>query len=119
MPLAEQFATAHEQRYGYRQAGADVEAVTVRVTAVAPLVVPRLPTQPAGSANASAAIVGQKPVWFGREPRPATLYARERLRPGNTFAGPAVIFQYDTTTVIPPGWQVTVDPFSNLVVTAG
>ncbi|MBE2201061.1 MAG: hypothetical protein IAE79_20780, partial [Anaerolinea sp.] len=42
---------------------------------------------------------------------------RDKLRPGNQFHGPAIIFQYDTTNVIPPGWETAVDAYNNLVIT--
>jgi N-methylhydantoinase A len=47
---------------------------------------------------------------------PTALYQRERLEPGNIVVGPAVIFQLDTTTVVPPGWAATVDGRQNLIV---
>ena len=34
----------------------------------------------------------------------ATLYERDRLDIGSTIAGPAIVEQFDATTVIPPGW---------------
>jgi N-methylhydantoinase A len=107
---------AHEKRYGYRQAGAAVEIVTLRLTAIAPVRPPVLPPQPLGDTDATAALIGQKPVWFNRQLMPTRLYDRARLRPGNRFAGPAVVFQYDTTTVIPPEWEAAVDHFGNLVI---
>lgn len=109
------FHDAHEARYGYRQAGAAVEMVTARVTAVATVQPPRLPIQPIGLSDPSAAYLGQKPVWFGGQAHTADLYDREKLQPGNQFAGPAVVFQYDTTAVIPPGWRVSVDAVGNLL----
>jgi N-methylhydantoinase A/oxoprolinase/acetone carboxylase beta subunit len=35
---------------------------------------------------------------------------------GVAFDGPAVITQYDTTTVLPPGWRALVDETGNLVL---
>jgi N-methylhydantoinase A len=32
------------------------------------------------------------------------------------FAGPAVVYQYDTTTLIPPGWTAEVDGRQNLIM---
>lgn len=109
------FHDAHEARYGYRQVGAAVEMVTTRVTAVATVQPPRLPNKPIGPSDPSAAYLGQKPVWFGGQLYTADLYDREKLQPGNQFTGPAVVFQYDTTAVIPPGWRISVDAVGNLV----
>ena len=109
------FHDAHEARYGYRQAGAAVEIVTARVTAVATVQPPQLPNKPIGPSDPSAAFVGQKPVWFKGQAHTADLYDREKLQPGNQFTGPAVVFQYDTTAVIPPGWRIFVDAVGNII----
>lgn len=112
------FHAAHEQRYGYRlPEGELLELVTLRVTAVAPVAPPQILQSPVGLADASTAVLGQKTVWFGQQPQQATLYDREKLHPGHQFSGPAIVFQYDTTIVIPPGWATAVDPFHNLILT--
>jgi N-methylhydantoinase A len=41
------------------------------------------------------------------------------LVPGAAFAGPAVVTQMDSTTVIPPGWRAIVDGWLNLVLEPG
>jgi N-methylhydantoinase A len=118
MAVSALFHEAHQQRFGYRLAeGELLEVVTLRVTAVAPTDPPVLPKASLAAANAAAAVVGQKQVWFKHQPQPATLYDREKLRPGNQFTGPAIVFQYDTTLVIPPGWETAVDPYMNLILT--
>ena len=38
---------------------------------------------------------------------------------GNRIAGPALVVQLDTTTVVPPGWQGEVDAYGNLLLTMG
>ncbi|MCA9954573.1 MAG: hypothetical protein KC434_07630, partial [Anaerolineales bacterium] len=91
--------------------------VTLRVTAVAPVEPPQILQSPLGPADASAAILGQKSAWFGQQPQPTTLYDRDMLHPGHQFSGPAIVFQYDTTIVIPPEWETAVDPFHNLILT--
>lgn len=115
--VAARFHEAHDRRYGYRRPDEPVEVVNVRIRAVAPVTPPALPRRAAGETDTEEALVGHKPVWFDRAPQSTGLYLRERLQPGHAFAGPAVVFQYDTTTVVPPAWQAHVDPFSNLVLT--
>ena len=112
------FHAAHERRYGYRQS-AQPEVVTLRVTATLPTDPPALVHAALVGPDAAAAVVGRKPVWFGRQPLTTILYDRRLLLPGNRFRGPAIVFQYDTTTVIPPGWEAFVDGWSNLLLTAG
>ena len=43
-------------------------------------------------------------------------YERERLRAGDRLAGPAIVEQYDTTTVIPPGLEAEIDRHGNIVI---
>ena len=112
------FHAAHEQRFGYRlPEGELVEVVTLRVTAVAPVNPPQILSEPLGSQDASEAAVGQKEVWFEQKPQLTSLYNRDKLRPGHWFSGPAVVFQYDTTLVISPGWEAAVDNYHNLILT--
>lgn len=120
MALRQAFHEAHQTRYGYCRVGAAVEVVTVRVTAVAhipPLHFPTLPlADPAGS---GVALLGEKLVWFDGTAVPTSLYDRAKLQPGHCFGGPAIVFQYDTTTVIPPGWETAVDAWGNLIICQG
>lgn len=115
--LNARFHQVHKTRYGYEQPLASVEIVNLRLKAIAPVSPPTFPLAPSGDEDAGAALFGEKPVWFAQLPTPARLYDREKLRPGNKLAGPAIIFQYDTTTVIPPGWDVAVDAHLNLILT--
>ena len=56
-------------------------------------------------------------AWFGGLERPTAVYHRDDLRAGHRFEGPAIIAQDDTTTVVPPGFDVAVDSFGNLIIT--
>lgn len=114
--LMRRFHEAHERRYGYRRDGARVEIVTVRLEITAPVEAPTLPRQAPGSPDPSGALLGEKAVWFGGRSLPTRLYARDELRAGHEIKGPAVVFQYDTTTVIAPDWQASVDAYGNLIL---
>jgi N-methylhydantoinase A len=46
----------------------------------------------------------------------APLFRREALRPGDSFEGPAVVVQDDTTSCIPPGFSASVDARFNLIL---
>ena len=46
----------------------------------------------------------------------ARVVLRERLRPGESLAGPALITEAQTTTVVPPGWRATVDQRGHIVL---
>jgi N-methylhydantoinase A/oxoprolinase/acetone carboxylase beta subunit len=50
---------------------------------------------------------------------PTRFYDRNLLPLGESFAGPAVVFHLDTTTVVPPGWSGQADASGNLILTKG
>lgn len=117
------FHQAHEKAYGHSSPERPIEIVNLRVRLTIPT-----PKPPAGasafrpaslSAGIRAALVKQKPVWFGDPPRRTPLYDRERLPAGARLAGPAVIVEYSSTTVVPPGWTCQVDRESNLILNPG
>jgi N-methylhydantoinase A len=110
------FHEAHGQRFGHQHPEEPIEIVNVRVIAQGALTKPRFPSEEPGEPDAAAAQIGSKPVVFDKSPTRAQLYLRERMHAGHVVAGPAVIFQLDTTTVIPPGWKGQVDPFGTLVI---
>ena len=112
----EAFHAVHAARYGYARPGAAVEIVTARLSAVVSAGRPEWTRQAHAGQDASAAQIGRKPVWFGEGFAQTALYDRERLRPGNRFRGPAVVFQYDTTTLLPPEWGAEVDAEGNLIM---
>jgi N-methylhydantoinase A len=111
------FHQAHLRRFGHQHLDEPVEIVNVRVKARGGLLKPYFPTEVAGKADPAGAWIGNKDVYFGpTAPSKAELFQRELLRAGNVIGGPAVIFQLDTTTVIPPGWQARVDSYGTLII---
>ncbi len=67
--------------------------------------------------DVEGAMKGSRKVWFeagGWQDTP--IYDRERLPRNAGFSGPAILEQLDTTVVIEPGNQVTVDRLGNLIV---
>jgi len=62
------------------------------------------------------AITGEGPMYFQGKDYQATLYNREKLYPGHVVPGPAIITEMDSTTVVLPGHQATVDKVGNLLI---
>ncbi|WP_211261201.1 hydantoinase/oxoprolinase family protein [Pseudonocardia acaciae] len=102
------FHAIHEREYGHCFPGEAVEIVNLRSTATgkAPRM-HRLP--PPASSGASEALLGSGYGLFrvdGRLREMPVLYIdRWKLPADEPVTGPAVIFQRDTTTLVPPGWQ--------------
>jgi N-methylhydantoinase A len=113
--LARDFDEAHLRRFGYCQPAAAREIVTLRLAVTAP-VAPVNWSAPIADTTGSAQ-VGRKPIWFSASgPTDTALYRREGLASETSFHGPALVLQYDTTTVIPPGWSARVDRWGNILL---
>ena len=58
----------------------------------------------------------RRTVRFPAGRRETPILRRESLGPGSTLAGPAIIEQLDTTTVLPPSFRAAVDAAGNLII---
>lgn len=52
-----------------------------------------------------------------RTPLDAAIFSRSHMPAGFSFAGPAIVEQDDTTTLVEPGWTGSVDRHGNLLLT--
>ncbi len=116
--LRDAFTRAHQQRFGFVHENRPVTVAALEVE-----VIRRTPT--AGLPRPDAAREGP--------PRPArtvrmfadgawrdtSLYQREALQPGDKIAGPAIIAEATSTTVVEPGWNARVNASGHLVLTPG
>ncbi|HXG35399.1 MAG TPA: hydantoinase/oxoprolinase family protein, partial [Dehalococcoidia bacterium] len=109
------FHAAHQQRFSHSDPSRHVEVMSLRVKVSLPGEKLMLPTLSDAGPDPSAALVGQRHVWFEHETDTA-IYERSLLKAGNRLDGPAIVVQMDSTTVIPPGWRASVDCYGNLVL---
>ena len=71
-----------------------------------------------GAEPPDAAFTGTRSAYFTEigDFTDTPTYAREALLAGNRIAGPALIEEHASTTVLLPGDAMTVDGFGNLVI---
>jgi N-methylhydantoinase A len=113
------FHGVHERVYGYARTQQPVEFVNFRAVHTYPLPPPALaPTARAGG-RLDDARVGERRAFFDGAFVPTAIYDRGRLPTGARVAGPAIVEQPDTTTVIPPGQAALVDPSGSLRLRRG
>jgi len=113
------FHRLHQQRYGFCESNQPVQIVSVRLrmtAAARPFEPERREFVPGDGTNA---LDGEREIWFDTAFHRARVYRRERLRPGDTFAGPALVTEYTSATVLPPGCDLTVDALGNLIIAVG
>ena len=118
--MRQRFDSQHEQAHGHKAESEPVELVSLRLISVG--LVPQAkfsPVKPTGK-KLAAARIGERKIFFGREHGTLNcrIYNRDTLEPAHKIAGPAVIEQMDTTTVIHPEQKATVDSYRNLMVCA-
>ena len=114
--LKRQFDEEHLRRYGTNAPDEQAEVVSLRATVSGVLKKPPLERIARGSKQPLAsASRGRRKAWFEKS-HPTPVFAREGLRAGNVIAGPALIEEHASTTVVLPGDRMQVDAFGNLVI---
>jgi N-methylhydantoinase A len=116
------FDERHAQVHGHAAKDRAVEVVSyrLRLRVAVPKFEPREEAAPRAPRPLSSASKGSRTVYFdGQTPARVILYERDGLDIGVALAGPAIVEQFDATTVIPQGWIATVDGQRNLILERG
>ena len=114
-PVAAAFAEAHEREYGFTLPVA-CEFVNLRAIALGPAAPDLVQTAVEPAAGDHGARVGAQRLYYRGAWIDAPVYERSRLRPRDEIAGPAIVVQTDTTSLILPGYAAAVDAHLNLVI---
>jgi N-methylhydantoinase A len=118
LDFRETFHRLHESLYGYCNRDKAVEIVNLRLRALSTPEKPDFPRLPhAGREIPADALLGENQVYFDQAPLTAKIIAREKLRYGNIFRGPAIVVEYSSTIVVPPFARAEVDAFGNIIFT--
>lgn len=118
----DRFDERHAQIHGHAAKERPVEVVSyrLRLRVGVPKYVQKTETPPPRPRPAHDAVKGHREISFdGASLQEATVYERDGLDVGVAVKGPAVIEQFDATTIVPPGWSARVDPHRNLVLERG
>ena len=104
------FHREHARIYGYSLPKREVEVVTIRVRARVTLANPRIvrPTMRKGAAEL-------RRVWISGSWRKVPVWNRDQLAK-TPVSGPALVLDYGSTTLVPPGWRFHVDRAGNLLM---
>ncbi len=111
----EDFSAAHQREYNYRRDGAVVEIFRLNLIAIG--VTPKAEFARHAPGGAMPAPRSTRSVTFDEGIRETPIFWREDLPAGVAFAGPAVVEQFDATTLVPPGARAEVDVWLNIVIT--
>ncbi len=113
--LVERFHAEHDRVYGFAAPAEPVEVVSLRLTSVGRIAKPPArPIEQGGAAEPKE----HRPVHFAEAGGyvDCPIYDRYALPAGATLIGPAVVEEFDSTTVVHPGFTVRVDEVGNLII---
>ncbi|MDP6474073.1 MAG: hydantoinase/oxoprolinase family protein [Alphaproteobacteria bacterium] len=113
--LWQAFHDMHEARFGFNIPREVIEVITVKATTVSLTEKPEFATI-GDSAGAAAEAVARREVTFegGRHDTP--IYNRTDLRDGHRIAGPAIVEEAASVTVLRPDQNLRVDAYGNLLI---
>jgi N-methylhydantoinase A len=114
--MVDSFHVEHDRTYGHSDPQEPVEVVNMRLVASSqkggwsPNVV---------NIEAEKATYVKRDAYFGSGPGLliTPVVTRAAMVQG-TLEGPAIVEEYDSTTVIPPGWRAHLDDWGNIVIEA-
>ena len=108
------FGAEHERTYGHQAEAEAVECVTLRLIA-------RVTGDRPDRQVAASRVADQNPmprnVYFGPDHGEIGTPVIDRPALSAPRNGPVIIEEYDSTCVVPPGWQAALDPAGNIILT--
>jgi N-methylhydantoinase A len=112
------FEELHHARYGHTM-GNRLQILNLRVRGIGRTRRPPLAKPAPGDGDPGRALRGHRTAYdvAARAMVPFAVYDRDALAPGDRFAGPALVDEGTSTTVVPSGQHVEVDPHGYLLVT--
>jgi N-methylhydantoinase A len=115
--LRRQFDAQHKMMFGHSAPEEPVEIVSYRVRGVGRVPPVEMPLFKRTGASLADALLEKRRARFDGQAIDCPVYQRERLDVGLSVPGPAILDQFDCTTVIYPGQTARVDEWKNLIVT--
>jgi len=117
-PLRARFLAQHEAAYGYAAPDEPIQIVNARLVARGRPDPPVLPKGARATGDVGGAVVAHRRVFFetGNDFVECAVYDRKRLAAGHVVIGPAVVEQFDSTTLIHPGQRAEVDDLGFLLI---
>lgn len=112
------FHERHRKTYGYESLQEPLEIVAARVTAIGAVRKPALTVGKkfAASAPSGEALLERRYVHFAKGRIETPVYDRAQLRSGTCWDGPALVEQYDSCTLVAPGWCARVDGLGDFIL---
>ena len=116
--IRERFEAIHRQVYGFAAPEEAMQVVTLRLEATGRVAKASIAAHPPATHPVEQSRIGHRQVWLPEAGAfvSCPLHDRDRLGPGHVIAGPAIIEQMDSTTLVLPGQVARVDSWLNLLI---
>ena len=111
--IEKSYSAIYERLYGHHSSDNVVELVNYRMTVLVPV------NKAASGSRASDSPV--EPIekiqgYFDGRKYEIDVYSRECLVTGSEISGPAIVVELTSTTIVPPGWRLTVDEADSMIM---
>lgn len=109
------FHMLHEREYNFRRDDAPVDIYRINLSAIG--VTPKAEMAEYELVDFAPQPKERRTTWFdGKAYTETPIYQRENMKAGQKVAGPAIIEQFDSTTVVIPGSTAEIDRFLNIII---
>jgi N-methylhydantoinase A len=115
--LRKEFDLEHKRQFGHSAPEEPVEVVSYRARGIGLVPAVSMPKYAPQGLKLSDALRETRQVCFDGKTISCPVYQREKLDVGLTLRGPAILDQFDCTTVICAGQVARIDEWKNLIVT--
>ena len=113
--IVDNFHAAHRADYGHSFESTPIEVITLRVFGYVPSDRLSWPDRTNSGGDVADALLYTRPTTFDNgQTLDTPRYERARLSAGQTIAGPAIIVQHNSTSLIPPGYDASVKASDNI-----
>lgn len=113
--LKDAYNQFHKQVYGHNNPNGEIETVNLRMTGTG--LIDRVRRKPeAEIENPVIKAYKINNVIFNNNEYDTNIYQRAELVPGTKIESPAIIEELSATSVIPPGYDINIDGYRNIVI---
>lgn len=114
--LKETYNEYHRQVYGHNNPNGEIETVNIRMAGIG--LIDRVQKVPETEiVNPIIKPYKNNKVMFENEEYDTFIYQRSELLPGSEIESPAIIEELSATTVVPPGYNIKIDGYRNIIIT--
>lgn len=110
------FHKAHQRLYTYHHPQRQVEVVNIRIKAVGKIKKIKMKRKSQALKDSKRALVKKQFIYFAGKKYSASVFDRALLEPGHAIKGPGLIADYESTTFLPPFFNLMVDGLLNLII---